>query len=124
MFDKYYTKGTEHIPYTKTINIGRAPTDESIKLYEEIKEKAFKSILDSMNISGNTVNVNAILYQDDSSFQRVLRYKYILNGDESEGKIFCDDSITKCKDSMEQICKSLANKIAVEILIKIRERKG
>jgi len=34
------------VPYEKTVIEKRAPTDDSIRLYEEIKTKAYKSIID------------------------------------------------------------------------------
>lgn len=86
MFDTYHSK--EYVPYEKNIVVTekKAPTDESIRLYEEIKEKAYKSILDSFTINENNISFSVIAYRDKLCMEDVIQYKFILNGKEFVGK--------------------------------------
>jgi hypothetical protein len=77
----------EYFPYTKTVIEKRAPTDDSIRLYDEIKEKAYKSILKTIELNDNTFNLNAILYNEWSSNHNVCQYRFTLNGKEFTGEI-------------------------------------
>jgi len=120
MFDRITLghTGKEYVPYAKTINIGRAPTDESVKLYGEFQEKAYKSILDSMQISGNVFNFNAIITKSADTFEKCLRYRFRLNSTEYEGKIAIDvlaESMDKVA-AVEDIYRDLANEIAKKII--------
>ncbi len=59
MFDyKILINRTEFIPYEKTIIEKRAPTDESIRLWNEIKEKAYATIRDTIRLK--TLNPNSM----------------------------------------------------------------
>lgn len=90
MFDKnYFSAKKEYIPYVKEVNVNenRAPTDESIRIYDEIKEKAFKSIIDTIEINDNSFNIKATIARDPYTYEIVCRYLFILNGREIEGTI-------------------------------------
>ena len=120
MFDKIIIgdKSEEHIPYVKTINIGRAPTDESIKLCDEFKEKAYKSILESMQHTDNTFSFNAIVYQDANSFNKKLKYEFMLNGKAYSSEIAIDRKHVGNNyiEYVEKIYNDLAKQIAMFIL--------
>ena len=58
MFNKNFVfpqTRTEHVPYEKSIVEHRAPTDDSIRIWEEMKEKAYKSILGSIELRDNAL---------------------------------------------------------------------
>jgi len=86
MFDAYVTRSREYVPYDKTVTVNRAPTDESIKLWEEMKEKAYKSIIHKIQISDNVVNGKAIVYNDIPSMDEACMYEVVVNGRKFEGK--------------------------------------
>jgi hypothetical protein len=91
MFDKtVIVRGsTEYVPYEKkvTVNEHRAPTDDSIKLFEEMKAKAYQSLLDTIQINDNSLNVKALVYKDVYSALTLCKYALTLNGNQSIGEI-------------------------------------
>jgi len=128
MFDKVLLTQTnrEYIPYEKIITEKRAPTDESIKLYNEMKEKAYSSILKSIQINDNSLNVSAVLFNDLASFERICKYRLTLNGQEVEGNIKVDVFREKDKiDLLQEIVKRVAQDISAQIgLLLAREMQG
>lgn len=63
MFDRVtIQQGKEAVPYAKTVTVHehKAPTDESIRLYQEIEEKAFQNILHRIQVNDNALNFGAI----------------------------------------------------------------
>ena len=114
------TERTIHIPYGKTIIEKKAPTDESIKLYEKIKEKAYNSILDTIIVNDNSLNLKAILYKDPFSWKQVCKYKVLLNGSEISGSISIKNidltSPSTKDDLLRKIVAKVAEKLAVDLV--------
>jgi Trm5-related predicted tRNA methylase len=80
MFDRIVVNETrtEHVPYEKTITEIKAPTDESIKLYKEIREKAYDSILQSFEIKSSIVELKGIFFLENPSsieLEYIIVYK-------------------------------------------------
>lgn len=75
----------EYVPYTKNVEITekRAPTDESIRLYKEMEEKAEKNIIGKEAFINNELN-GVITYMEMSvgSFEIKAHIKFSLNGKE------------------------------------------
>ena len=95
---------TKTVPYAREVHEHRAPTDESIRLYEEIKEKAYKSILNGFAVSGNNcLSMKCIVYHEPHSFAKVCKYIVKINGQDVTGEI--RDSITDGSDTNEVIQK-------------------
>lgn len=125
MFDKYCVGKTEIVPYEKTVTIieKKAPTDEGIKLYEEIKDKAYKSITRSLGIKENIINFNAIeIEQPWNSFERLIYYNFLLNGKTFEGKIELEDILNE-EEMILKFFEELGRQITDE-LIKISFQNG
>lgn len=128
MFNKTFVfpqARTEHVPYEKTVIEQRAPTDDSIRIWQEMKEKAYKSVLDSIELRDNTLNLNAILYEEPYSYEKVCKYRLSLNGQEMTGEI--RSSILDMKNKMElyrKIVDDAARHIAVEIVKSVDGFKG
>jgi len=119
MFDFHSFMATEYVPYTKNVNITevKAPTDASINLYGEIKEKAYKSILDSIVVNDNIFNSKSIMYKDWASYQEILKYSFTLNGKEYTGEYPHNiDNIDNPYAKIKGIYKSLSDQIAGQIL--------
>src|SRR4051812_2071854 len=74
---------TEHVPYVKEVKITehKAPTDESVKLLNEMQEKAKKNIIATIHIEQNYLKAIVIYTQDDVVSGR-MKYaiKFNLNG--------------------------------------------
>lgn len=114
MFDTYYSDSnrTEYVPYEKTVKEIRAPTDDSIRIYEETKEKAYKSILDSLSVNDNKVNYKYQIYKDIYSYKTLLHFSIKLNGTEFVDKVELDLDISNKHKTAEVIYKKLSEKIA------------
>ena len=108
---------TEHVPYVKTVIEKRAPTDDSIRIYEEVKEKAYASIVDTIEIRDNAVNIKAILYRDLFTFAHICKYVVRINGHKLKGEI--DISEFDFKDKFEfvnLIFKRVSEHLAGEMI--------
>lgn len=120
MFNKTFVfpqTRTEYVPYEKTVVEKRAPTDESIKLYEEMKEKAYSSILGTIELRDNMLNVNSILYEEYNSMDKVCKYRLMLNGREITGEIKSSMLDLKDKQSIvRKIVDDASRHIAIEIV--------
>lgn len=118
MFDRYVLGrySVEYVPYTKTVIEKRAPTDDSIRLYEEIKEKAYNSILDSCTIETNTLHSKCLVYRDVYSFSTKLKYSFNLNGKEYANTISIkEDLVGDRREYLNIIYKELTKLIALDL---------
>lgn len=126
MFDRTIIQQgrTEHVPYEKTVIEKRAPTDDSIRIYEEVKEKAFKSIIDTIEINDNSFNVKGIVYDDDHSMARICKFVFTINGHEISGEVKENMRLDYNKDAfvrkvIDESSRQLSIKLVEQI---IRER--
>ena len=91
MFNKtfiYEKRSTEVIPYEKTVNINRAPTDESVKLLKEFEEKAVENIIDKIHVNDNSINGLILVKQVQlNPFNHKFYWKFTLNGKEYRGDV-------------------------------------
>jgi len=106
-----------YVPYKKTIIEKKAPTDESIKLYEEIKEKAYDSILDTIVVNDNSLNLKAILYKDNFSYKQVCKYKVVLNGAEISGNISIEGIDVTGQSAKEAVLRKIVAKVAEKLAV-------
>ena len=107
----------EYVPYEKTVAVHRAPTDDSIRLYEELVEKAQQSIIDSFKISNNVFSANITIGKNMSNFNTYVFYKMKMNGRDFKGKFDVDVvyGISR-KDIVKEVVKLLSEKIAEDML--------
>lgn len=113
----------EFVPYKKTIIEKKAPTDDSIRLYDEIKEKAYNSILKTIRIEDNTISISAILFDDFLTFDKIWKYRFILNGKEYFGQErFSEMEFLKNEEEiLRRIIQKVSNQITIEIFGKINQ---
>jgi len=76
---------TEYVPYCREEK--RAPTDESIKIYEEMLEKARASVIDAFNVESNTFNGQIVVCEEPMMREVLVHYKFSLNGKEYNGMV-------------------------------------
>lgn len=124
----YFYKETVNTPYEKTVIEKRAPTDDSIRLFGEIQDKAYKSILGTINVQNNLLNVTAILYLNPLTRDAICEYRLLLNNKEINGKLTIEDPYLK-RDSYEYkmtifktIVEDASKDIAVEIIKSFEEQ--
>lgn len=80
-------KVTEYVPYTKDVNITekKAPTDESIRLLNEMQDVAKKNIIKAIRVKENYLDAVVIIYQDmprHIAFGYDFQLKFTINAEE------------------------------------------
>lgn len=126
VFDRY---SREYVPYEKSVNITekRAPTDDSIKLYGELQNKAFESIVDTFELTNNVVDGVAVATMKEFSFRNVIFLtKFKLNGVEYKTQTEFPrveysllDKSEKRKKLIEFLIKSIGERITYQILLSV-----
>lgn len=107
MFDKIETRVDRSTNYPSTINVyeHRAPTDESIRLLNEMEEKALDNVvLKIIEVRKNKFSYSAIFTRIDSmEFQSkgFLYLKVECNGKEYKRKVKCSGSVLSMALSMK-----------------------
>ena len=112
---------TEYVPYEKAVTENRAPTDDSIRIYDEIKTKAYDSILDSIIISDNNFNAKAIVYVDLGTMSRVCKYSFTINGLKINDEVVENDFGDYDRDRSIQLIIQSASKRLARALLANRE---
>lgn len=89
MFDKTINiqRGEKLVPYEKTVIEKKAPTDESIKLYGEMRDKAYQSVIDEIVVNDNSLNIKAVVFRNDFERSIVCRYMFTLNSKGITGEV-------------------------------------
>jgi len=98
LFSKHthsHTEKTHTVPYAKNVKVTehRAPTDESIRILNEMEEKARKNIIGRIRLTDNLVQGEAIFYQDcaGSTYEIIVDVRVCVNGRviDMKGNIDC-----------------------------------
>lgn len=64
----------------------RAPTDESIKIFNDLKEKASASVLDSFIVKNNRFDTELAVFLYAEDYSKIVSYKMMINGKSLTGK--------------------------------------
>lgn len=126
MFDTYVQGRTETqlIPYVKTVHEHKAPTDDSIRIYKEIKEKAYNSLLYSFTLSDNIFDAKVMVYQDYELGDRVCAYSFLLNGRRVKNEFRSRNILMEKKEELiPKIIEGISEQIAVELTRLMYENK-
>jgi cell fate (sporulation/competence/biofilm development) regulator YmcA (YheA/YmcA/DUF963 family) len=121
MFDKYnltlpadqVRPIQQHSIFSITEN--RAPTDESMRLLQEMEEKVISKILGSFKLKSTTVSGQIVFFATIDSLNTKYRIRYKLNDKEFQFDGFIDDYRMVLKDHKEIIqlfVKSISEEIA------------
>ncbi len=131
----FYESHTSHdVSYEKTVHEQRAPTNDSIKIYEEMKEKAFASTIDSFQIKNTTVDLAAAISRNMDSFGYSVYWRVILNDEKLEGEFHIDDFDPTTQDIatrrnnilrkiFKKISEQLAEKLTRQIFDQMQEHR-
>lgn len=81
MFDTTIVRQAPAYPQNVTVNEHRAPTDESVKLLNEMQDKAKDNFIDSILVEDNFVN-GVIYIANDLRYNRQFEviFKFNING--------------------------------------------
>jgi hypothetical protein len=123
MFDRVTIQevGKQPVPYAKTVTVHehKAPTDESIRLYQELEQKAYDTILHRIQVNDNALNFGAIVRMPRMTTDEKIAYIFTLNGKEITGEITVKhhEAITMDQEATaRKIVEDASRHIAVEIL--------
>ena len=87
MLNTIHIHKTEHVPYEKTIIEQRAPTDESIKIFDDLQQRAVNRVVKSFDVKDNILNA-VVVYFVHSFHVDKLEFicKFSFNGVEHQFK--------------------------------------
>ncbi len=78
-----HTHSERLVPYEKTVHEHRAPTDDSVKLLNEFKEKAIENIFYSFLIKDNIIEADAfMIWENPIDYTMTFHCKFKINGEE------------------------------------------
>jgi len=121
----------ETVAYEKSVTVHehKAPTDESVKLLNEMQEKAQRNILKTIKIEENYLKAVVVIFKNNFIEDRIdYGAKFILNGEEHIVEGYIDkfewmDVIDKNRDGfgntviMNVIHKKYSELIAKQIML-------
>ena len=120
MFNKtfiYEKRSTEVIPYEKTVNINRAPTDESVRLLKEFEEKAVENIIDKIHVNDNSINGVVLVKQIQlNPFNHKFYWKFTLNGKEYRGDVELQLSSWEMRNLVNLLAQEISKVITAELI--------
>ena len=85
-----------------------------------MREKAYRSLVDTISTPNNDVNVSAIVYRDDYEAATKVRYKVMLNGKAIEGVVAVLEQGQRYKQEvMIKIYELVAAAIAEKLVLSL-----
>lgn len=114
MFDSHYTTNrfiSETREITKTVHEHKAPTDESIKLLNEMTDKALSNIVARWSTDNNVLSMQGAFFDDYSRGSRTLAIKMKLNG--KDHKIIVE--VDPFQSEVQTFVSSVFDKVSQEI---------
>lgn len=114
----------EAVPYCKSVDIHehKAPTDESVKLLNEMHEKVMKNIMATYRVADNTLNAAVIYLFQGTGFDRLdYRVIFTFNGKEYllDGEIPRTDFIPAHMYGSQRVYEAIARNLVVLIAEKV-----
>lgn len=118
MFDTYVNRHTtEYVDRNITVKEYRAPTDESVKLLNEMTDKALKNIVNTFSTTNNTMQTTVAIHEDYRNGRREFLCKFVLNGKSNILQVDIPTWQYETPQQMvEQLYTQICHKLAVEIL--------
>lgn len=120
-------KSTHTHTHTTTIVEKRAPTDESIRLADEMREKTLERILDSIPVKDNVFEGHLVqVAMDPVDWQYTLHALFKLNGRKYHTTTKIDEMLSITEPDLAKrraiIAEHLAQVIAVELMKQLPEK--
>ena len=112
---------TEYVPYTKNVKVhvteNRAVTDESVRLFNELEEKARLNLIKNDFISNNlNISFSQFIINPVSNIYKIY---IIFKLNDKEFKLEEDIMINKFHDNRDDLVKKIYNKISEFISLQI-----
>lgn len=128
MFNTTHNHRTNYVPYEKSVNVKeyKAPTDEALKMLQDMQEKAEGSIINKIDVIDNVINFVAIFFAKDIIYDSVtLHLKFTINSKEfifKENiarrdyiKIYSDYHHSR-RDLTEKVCRLIAEDLTKHLM--------
>lgn len=114
MFDSI--RVTTASAYPQTIHEHRAPTDKSIELAEDYREKILKNVMSCIPTEFNDLQGTMIRYRDNQFFEEFIGIRFNLNGAEHIWKYKMKFWNTGIEEIIEDLRKDFSEYLAMAIL--------
>jgi len=125
--ERHFHDSSTHIRFPDTINVNehKAPTDESIRLLEEMHDKAVKNIIAKVRVEDNLVNGEVFLIHQPwcvAEYQIIFKFK--INSQEFTIEHFIDRSYFYDGDTplemsnIETVIKDYASALMLHFTLK------
>ena len=116
MLDTFVAKVTQAPSYPQTVHEHRAPTDESVRLFMELRENAERSVIESLNSGDNDVKYSAVTLYDPIESQTIIGIKVSINGKKHFLRIPMKDRATLHRETASAVYAEIAEQIASELM--------
>jgi len=94
----------------------RAPTDESVRLLNEMQQKAFDNIVECVKLSNNELtDATYWIYPDYNSFSQRARIRFKLNGKVKDFEFTLPHERTDKSDIQKMIMSEIYSEISKDI---------
>lgn len=119
MFDRTQVNITEGPAYAQHVHEHRAPTDASVKLLNEMRDKTLANIVASIPVEWNGFNANVAHYRDPSApWDEIIMIKFDLNGQDcvfshrrSTWRTLPQNAGVAVEELRDEFAKFLANRL-------------
>jgi len=119
MFNKSYNTHVSNSyggPSKIDVTERRAPTDESIRLLNEMQQKAFDNVVECVQLSNNELtDLTYWLYPDHHSFQERARIRFKLNGKVKDFSFKMPSKFTERGEMQRMIIEQIYMEISKDI---------
>jgi flagellar basal body P-ring protein FlgI len=120
MFDTYHTSTAASYP--QTIHEHKAPTDESIRLFKELEEKALASIVSKLTPPGNVLTGVVLEKACVTSLTREIIIAFELNHKKYKFAVEISDSLVlDPKQAFVKLAETIAQTITEQLLDQLVE---
>jgi hypothetical protein len=122
MFDRIHVHPTKHVPYEKSVTVHehRAPTDESVRILDEMRAKAERDIAAVFITKDNSLADAAVLFQPvpgGAGFEWAAAVAFKLNGREIvlHERMAHADLVGDPREALRVLQKKLAERLMQEL---------
>lgn len=98
------------------VNENKAPTDDSIRILNEMQEKTFKNIMGKIEVPGNELSFKGAVHRDSMFANIIIEVIYNINQYERHVKITLSEREWKNYElSLEDISKRMSDEIVKDL---------
>jgi hypothetical protein len=118
MFNKTIIQPTKYIPTEVHHHEHKAPTDESVRLLNEMQEKALSNTMLLFRVSNSHVDAVIRVVDEVGNMQKIALIKYSINGCDYEDRIELSGMSLKSKNEIQDYLVEEWRKIVTSVVMK------